>query len=114
MDIDSNEVQRRLIIVGTGGLARELHELIEDIQDAEAGARRSEVLGWLDSNPATHGTQVHGLPVLGDLEWIKDHPDVGVVVGIGAPSTRRKVVEQIRALGHTAFPTLSRSRIVFR
>lgn len=106
MGIESNEEERRLVIVGTGGLGRQLHELIEDIQDAKAGTQRLEMLGWLDSNPEVHGAEVHGLPVLGDLDWIKDHAGVEVVIAVATPHNRRKVVERLHAYGHTRFATL--------
>lgn len=91
------------MIVGGGGLGREVHELIEDINDE---APRFNVLGWLDSNLALHGSAIHGLPVLGDLRWLSQRPDVGVVVGIGAPHIRRRVVQAIQAQGPNSFPTL--------
>jgi sugar O-acyltransferase (sialic acid O-acetyltransferase NeuD family) len=105
MNLDSNLQVHRLVIVGTGGLARELHELIEDM-NTSASLDRWEMIGWLDSNVETHATKVHDLPVLGDLEWLRDHPEVEVVVGIGAPQIRRKVVQAIQSLGHRRFATL--------
>lgn len=96
-------VTRRIVIVGTGGHAREIHELIEDIN---ASAPAWEILGWLDSNAAAHGTTVHDLPVLGDVDWLQANPDVYVTVAIGAPPVRRRVVERVRAIGHTRFATL--------
>ncbi len=95
---------RRIVIVGTGGHAREIHELIEDI-NAE-GPAAWEILGWLDSNAARHGATVHDLPVLGDVDWLPANPDVYVTVAIGAPPVRRRVVERVRAVGHTRFATL--------
>ncbi|MXV18134.1 acetyltransferase [Deinococcus xianganensis] len=97
-------VTRRIVIVGTGGHAREIHELIEDIN--AAGPAAWEIMGWLDSNAAAHGTTVHDLPVLGDVDWLQANPDVYVTVAIGAPPVRRRVVERIRAVGHTRFATL--------
>lgn len=94
---------RPVVIVGPGGLGREVHELIEDINAAQP---TWEVLGWLDSNAEMHGQRVHDLPVLGDLDWLADRPEVAVVIGIGAPPTRRRVVERIRAQGNNKFPTL--------
>lgn len=96
-------VTRRIVIVGTGGHAREIHELIEDIN---ASALTWEIMGWLDSNAAAHGTTVHDLPVLGDVDWLQANPDVYVTVAIGAPPVRRRVVERVRAIGHTRFATL--------
>ncbi|MFW8625426.1 acetyltransferase [Deinococcus sp. ME38] len=96
-------VTRRIVIVGTGGHAREIHELIEDINTV---APTWEIMGWLDSNAAAHGTTVHDLPVLGDVDWLQANPDVYVTVAIGAPPVRRRVVERVRAIGHTRFATL--------
>lgn len=93
-----------LVIFGTGGLARELHQLVRDIH--AAGQERYEVLGWLDGNAEMHGQQVHGLPVLGDEQWLADHPGTWVTIGIGAPPTRRKVVQRLKELGHRNFATL--------
>ncbi|GGR36075.1 acetyltransferase [Deinococcus ruber] len=94
---------QKLAIVGTGGLARELHQLVEDIN---AVRESFDFLGWLDANTALHHTKVHDALVHGDIGWLADHPDVHVVVGIGAPALRRKVVERIKGLGHTKFATL--------
>lgn len=103
---ESSEV----VIVGTGGLARELHQLIDDINEAAPGSFK--VLGWLDGNSVTHGTEVHDLPVLGDLDWLKQHPAVEVVIGIGAPAIRRKVVEKLSGQGHRAFARLIHPSVV--
>lgn len=106
LDYDSNAPRRPLVIVGPGGLGRELHQLVRDINRSAGGAEPWEMVGWLDGNAETHGTQIHGLPVLGDLDWLMGRPDVSVAIGIGAPHTRRRVVERIRALGHTRFAIL--------
>lgn len=92
-----------LVIFGTGGLAREIHQLVRDIN---ARQQTYEVLGWLDSNAQMHGQQVHGLPVLGDAQWLSAYPETLVAVGIGAPPTRRKIVLQLQELGHCKFATL--------
>lgn len=60
-----------LILVGAGGLARE----------TLAAARDSwKVLGFVDDNPALHGQEVDGSPVIGPLDAIHDHPDAQVVI----------------------------------
>lgn len=105
MNSDTKVRIHRLVIVGTGGLARELHELVEDM-NSNSSLERWDMIGWLDSNPETHGSYVHDCPVLGGLEWLRGHPDVEVVVGIGAPATRRKVVKAIEEMGHSSFATL--------
>ncbi|WP_414656422.1 acetyltransferase [Deinococcus sp. VB343] len=96
---------QRLVIVGTGGHAREVHELIEDINEA-AHVPAWDVLGWLDSNAATHGTRVHDLPVLGDIDWLASQEDTWVTVAIGATHVRRRVTQRLQAQGQRLFATL--------
>lgn len=64
------------------------------------------MVGFLDDNVAHHGTEVHGLPVLGGTDWIRTHPDMSVVVAIGHPAPKRRVVQNLREAGCTAFATL--------
>jgi sugar O-acyltransferase (sialic acid O-acetyltransferase NeuD family) len=74
---------RDLLIVGAGGFARET---------AAAATAAWRVLGFLDDNPALHGTSRSGLPILGDVESVLDMPDAAVVVCVGNP--RNYVVRQ--------------------
>ncbi|WP_315941252.1 acetyltransferase [Deinococcus sp. Marseille-Q6407] len=62
--------------------------------------------GWLDNNPERHGQKIKGLPVLGDISWLANHPGVAVHVAIGSPAVRYRVVRQIEALGPREFATL--------
>lgn len=89
-----------LVFAGTGGQARELHAI------AEALGAEWNPIGFLDDDPGAAFFSVHGLPVLGGLDWLEGHPEPAMAVGIGSPPTRRKVVERIRAFGPRRFPTL--------
>jgi len=86
-----------LLIVGSGGFARETAEAVRaGASDPAAGALR--VLGFLDDDPSRHGTEVDGLPVLGPSEVVADHPDARVVVCTGSPTdygSRRRIVERL-------------------
>jgi sugar O-acyltransferase (sialic acid O-acetyltransferase NeuD family) len=89
-----------LVFVGTGGQARELHAITEALGGAWTP------IGFLDDDPSAANLVVHGLPVLGGIDWLEARPGTAVAVGIGSPATRRKIVERIRALGPRGFPTL--------
>jgi sugar O-acyltransferase (sialic acid O-acetyltransferase NeuD family) len=52
---------------------------------AGAPAAAWRLLGFLDDDPALHGATVSGLPVLGPLSMVADHPDAQVVVCIANP-----------------------------
>lgn len=83
---------RPLLLVGAGGLAREVLAAVRAATDGRT------VLGYLDDNPALHGRHLQGLPVLGPLDAVAEHPDADVVICIASPkdpSRRRRVVERL-------------------
>lgn len=90
-----------LVIVGAGGLGREVAWLVDDINQDSA---RYEFLGFLDD--VTTET-MEGYPVIGTTEeWLKQ-PDsrVHVVCAIGDPFVRYSVVNRFAA-EHIPFETL--------
>ncbi|WP_250034271.1 acetyltransferase [Paractinoplanes maris] len=77
-----------LVIVGAGGFARETA--------AAAGGFR--VLGFVDDDPALHGTHRSGRPILGPVDSVRAMPDAQVVVCVGNPrnfTARRAIVERL-------------------
>jgi sugar O-acyltransferase (sialic acid O-acetyltransferase NeuD family) len=83
----------QVVIVGAGGMGREAAVWIADAQPNRA------VLGFLDADPATHGGTVAELPVLGGLDWLRDHADVAAVPAIGSPTLRAAVIGELTSLG---------------
>ena len=85
----------QLLIVGAGGFARETAELVRAVNDREP---TYDLLGYLDDDPDLLGRRLTGVPVLGPLEAVNDHPDAVVVACLGSPtsiSVRRRVVERL-------------------
>ena len=81
------------VIVGTGGMGREAAAWVGDADPDR------QLVGFLDDDAARHGQVVAGLPVLGALDWLTDHPDVEVVVAIGAPAPRDIMLDRLTAIG---------------
>lgn len=103
----------KIVFFGTGGFAREVHEIIESLNEQWSMVQQKlSMLGFLDGNEEMHGKEVHGLPVLGGLEWLKTNKDVGVVVAIGNPGVKRKIVQQIKQIGGIKFPSIIDSRAI--
>jgi sugar O-acyltransferase (sialic acid O-acetyltransferase NeuD family) len=92
-----------VVIVGTGGQAREIHALLEALV---AGGAAWTVAGFLDDDPAMSGRTVHGVPVLGGIDWLTEKSGPSVAVGVGASASRRGVVLRIEAAGEHVFPAL--------
>jgi sugar O-acyltransferase (sialic acid O-acetyltransferase NeuD family) len=84
---------RDLVIVGAGGLARETAAAVRDIPEWR-------LVGFLDDDPALHGTNRAGLPVLGPLDTLgtADLASAAVVVCIANarnPAVRERVVRRL-------------------
>jgi sugar O-acyltransferase (sialic acid O-acetyltransferase NeuD family) len=74
--------RRELVVVGSGGFGRETVEAVRALNATGAGWR---LAGYLDDDPARHGTVIDGLPVLGSTQRLRDLADVAVVVCTGRP-----------------------------
>lgn len=73
---------RDLVIAGAGGLARETAAAVAAVN----AVRPTWCLrGFLDDDPALHGRQRSGTPVLGPLDALADLPDAAVVICIANP-----------------------------
>jgi len=84
-----------LVILGAGGGSKSIHWLVETINSAR---NTWNILGFIDEDPALHGTSLCGLPVLGGFEWFDDHRPL-LVHGVGYPRVRRRFARMARERG---------------
>ena len=84
-----------LIIIGAGGLGREVAWLVERINHQSP---TWNLLGFVDDNPNLHHTIVNGHPVLGGCETLAAYPDAYAVCAVGAPKVRRRIIERIKTI----------------
>lgn len=99
-----------VVIFGAGGLAKEVAWVLETPgtrlcwqDDRHSLAIR--LVGHLDDRAELHGTQVNGRPVLGGAGWFEDRPGHAVIVAIGNPGIRKRIVQVLRGKG-VAFPAI--------
>lgn len=97
----------RIVIYGAGGQGREVLQLIRDLNAVQP---EWDCVGFLVDERFPSPGEVAGLPVLGGLDWLVAHPEVQVVVAVGAPAGRRALVAQIRERCANAFPSLVHPR----
>ncbi|HEY9314830.1 acetyltransferase [Williamsia sp.] len=90
-----------LILIGAGGLAREVAALLEDTQEYKP-------IGLLDDNLGLHGTDIAGLPVMGGIRSVLDHVDTDLLVCTGSGRSRCLIVDRLRRLGvdHVRYATV--------
>lgn len=77
-----------VVIIGTGGLAKECWGMLCDMG--------IPVLGFV-ARSATEG-QFCGLPILGDDDWLAGQRGLDVVIANGQPATRQRVHERFKHL----------------
>lgn len=71
---------RPLLLLGAGGLARETLAAVRALPDVW------RPVGVLDDDPARHGGDVDGVPVLGGTDHAHDQPDAAVVPCVASPA----------------------------
>ncbi|MEK4039006.1 MULTISPECIES: acetyltransferase [Paenibacillus] len=79
---------RKLVIWGSGGHAREINWLCEELD--------VQVMGFLDERPEFKGRIVDGVPVLGtlvDIELLKNEVEL-VCAGVGDTSLKKRFVHE--------------------
>lgn len=91
---------RDLVIVGAGGHAREMHQSILAINRVSPAWN---FLGFVDD--FAQSSEVAGCPVLGGGDWLRGKTCC-VVVAIGSPAVRRRVVNELLVQGPIEFATL--------
>lgn len=86
-----------LLIYGAGGLGREIASSISAFPDWQ-------VRGFVDDNPALQ--TVDGFPVVGDIEWLKKiGAPINLIVAVGDPVKKKKIVNQIKLIPNINYPT---------
>lgn len=93
----------KLVIYGSGGMAREVAQWVEDINTARP---TWEIAGFVDDFRGDYGEEVNGYPVLGTGE-ILGKPGVprNVIIAVGDPGAREGIYSRIRETG-LIFPVL--------
>jgi sugar O-acyltransferase (sialic acid O-acetyltransferase NeuD family) len=87
--------KKRIVVIGAGGMAREVRWLIDDLNTAEP---RYEFLGYVVSDLSKLSDKDSKQEILGDYEWLKKHRSKvdAVSIGIGMPASRLKVERELR------------------
>jgi sugar O-acyltransferase (sialic acid O-acetyltransferase NeuD family) len=79
--------RRRVVVIGAGGLAREVKWLVRQL---DAAGKPHEFVGFVVSDLGRLGERDSKEEVLGDLDWLQSHRDRfdALAMGIGTPGPR--------------------------
>jgi len=97
-------MSEKLVVIGTGGLGREVMHLIYDFNKETA---IYNVLGFIDGDSFCMGKLVEGYPVLGTDDWLLQcGEEMNVVIAIGSGKTRNLVYNKISSNKNLKFPVI--------
>ena len=89
-----------VVIVGASGFGREVAWLIEN-------SNNWNVKGFVDDNKDLENKSVNGYPVLGTIDFLLHvHEKTNIVVAIGKPHIRKKIVERLQSNKNISFPNI--------
>ncbi len=98
----SVEKKKDLVLIGSGGLAREVRWLVDE---CNKGQDRWNLLGLVSNEKP--GTVISGLSVLGDDKWLIDYDKpIDVAICIGSGIVRKQVAERLIQNPNINFPTI--------
>ena len=102
-------MKQELIIVGAGGLGR---EVLWQIQENEAEHIKYAILGFVDDAPELIHKKVNGYPVLGNIEWLRNcQKEISVVIAVGCSETRKKIAIKLEENPNLSFPSIFSSGV---
>lgn len=91
---------KELVIVGAGGLGKEVAFLIRHIEEYQ-------IVGFVDESSAKQGQTIVGFPVIGNLSYLqKWQRPLAVAVAIADGKQRQRIVERLRKNPFLSFPTI--------
>ena len=100
---------RDIVIIGAGGLGREVQWLIERINNINP---TWNMLGYLDDN-IEKGTIVNGYTVIGGIDWLKRREEkVSIVCAIGSANLRKEVISRIKNTNNIEMPNIIDPNVV--
>lgn len=91
-----------LVLIGTGGMAREVRWIIEELNKQE---NKWNILGWVSQDP--QGEVVAGLPVLGNDDWLLAYNEpIDVVLSVGDGHLRENIFKLLEQNPNISFPAV--------
>jgi sugar O-acyltransferase (sialic acid O-acetyltransferase NeuD family) len=104
-------MSRGVIIIGTGGLAKECAQLIRQV---DKNRNIWSEISYVTNNPAEIGGCIlFGLIDKTDKDLNKIETETDVVVGIGSPQIRHQVYQRVSQNPHFRFPNLIHPSVEF-
>lgn len=82
-----------IVIIGAGGLGREVAKLIKDINEDK---KTWNLLGYIDETAEKHGSVINDITVLGSFDWLKkeNKKNIWAVCALGNPKDKYSLLRK--------------------
>jgi len=100
-----------LVIFGSGGISREVAQLVEDI-NRNSPSKVFDLLGFVEKDSSRIGERVHNIKIISSddlfLEFAKHYRSLGVVIPQGFPNIKTRIYTKLmeHQAGNLVFPNL--------
>ncbi|MGV7105382.1 acetyltransferase [Flavobacterium sp. U410] len=95
----------KIVIIGAGGFGREVKTVIDTINDKQPN-EVYQFIGFFDDG-FEKGKIINGFPVLGGIEDLNNFSEpLHVVVAIGDPLVKRKIIKNIKNNSKLSYPNI--------
>ncbi len=104
---------QKVVIIGTGGFGREVLDVLEAINQAEA---QYDILGFItEPGYQQPGELIHEKPVVGHFDWLEQNKhEVKAICAIGSPAVRLRLTRQAEQMGVQFFSAVHPRAILTR
>lgn len=95
---------KKLYIIGSGGFGREVLWLVERVNNL---SKIWKIQGFIDDDKSLCGTIKNNYKVLGNCDYLGNlNEEVYVVISIGSPKIKEKIVNKLSKFSNVRFATL--------
>jgi len=99
---------KKIVIVGAGGLGK---EVLWNIIDINKASNVFDVVGFLDDNKKLRGKKINGYPILGDINWLSNKKKIGCIIAIGDSRIKERVVKKLKNF-NVSFPSIIHPSVI--
>jgi sugar O-acyltransferase (sialic acid O-acetyltransferase NeuD family) len=97
-------MKKKLVIIGAGGLGREILFMLSDINNIN---NCYDILGFIDNTPELQNKIINNFPVLGDDTWLFNYKDnINIIIAVGDPQARKNIYDKFSHKENISFPTI--------
>ena len=96
--------KEKLVIIGAGGLGREIMFAIADIN---VKTDFYDILGFIDDTPVLQNKTINDFPVIGNSSWLHNYnDDISVFIAVASPYARKQIYERFSYKKNIAYPSI--------